>query len=92
MNWVKRNESAESFKLSKSNLIPVLVSADFLQIKSLAEYAAKEASYFASEINLSVLSKELIEKIAGHMKPFEIDKLKDDDIRETMYRQLVLGK
>ena len=92
MNWVKRNESPESFKLSKANLIPVLVSADFLQIKSLVEYAAKEASYFASEINLSVLSKELIEKIAGHMKPFEIDKLKDDDIRETMYRQLVLGK
>jgi len=92
MNWVKRNESAESFKLSKSNLIPVLVSADFLQIKSLVEYAAKEASYFASEINLSVLSKELIEKIAGHMKPFEIDKLKDDDIRETMYRQLVLDE
>lgn len=92
MNWVKRNESPESFKLSKSNLIPVLVSADFLQIKSLVEYAAKEASYFACDINLSVLSKELIEKIAGHMKPFEIDKLKDDDIRETMYRQLVLGK
>merc|ERR1712131_506840 len=61
------------------------------EMKYFHDYLPEEETAL-SEINISVLSKELIEKIAGHMKPFEIDKLKDDDIRETMYRQLVLDE
>ena len=64
MDWVKRHETEEEFSLSLSNIIPVLVSAEFLQIKSLVDFATKRASKHATEINLGVLSIQMIDKIA----------------------------
>lgn len=63
MNWVKRHEREDKFVLSRPNLIPVLVSADFLQIQSLVDYASEQAAAAVNEINLTVLSRPLINKI-----------------------------
>ena len=92
MDWVKRHETEEEFSLSLSNIIPVLVSAEFLQIKSLVDFATKRASKHATEINLGVLSIQMIDKIAKFMEPVQVDAITDQQIREAMYRQLVLGK
>ena len=92
MDWVKRHENEEEFDLTISNIIPVLVSAEFLQIKSLVDFVTKKASNHCTEINLSVLSEELIEKIARYMDPIRVDAINDENIRDTMYRQLVIGE
>ena len=92
MNWVKRHERDEPFNLARVNLIPVLVSADFLQINSLVEHAAKEAASCVNELNLTVLSRPLINRIGQHANATQVDKINDDDIRDAMYKQLVLNE
>ena len=88
----KRYERDEPFQLSRPNLIPVLVSADFLQIHSLVDHASKEAAICVDEINLSVLSRQLINKIGQYTKASQVDKIQDKDIQEAMYKQLVLNE
>ena len=67
-------------------MVPVLVSADFLQMVELVEYAAKETVKFISKVNLKVLSKGLIEKVANHMQVKEAECVLDENVREDVYK------
>ena len=81
-----RFETAEDFTFLQSNVVPVLVSADFLQMVELVEYAAKETVKFISKVNLKVLSKGLIEKVANHMQVKEAECVLDENVREDVYK------
>ena len=76
----------EDFTFLQSNVVPVLVSADFLQMVELVEYAAKETVKFISKVNLKVLSKGLIEKVANHMQVKEAECVLDENVREDVYK------
>jgi len=91
MKWVKRFETAEDFTFLQSNVVPVLVSADFLQMVELVEYAAKETVKFISKVNLKVLSKGLIEKVANHMQVKEAECVIDENVREDVYKRLTIN-
>ena len=52
----------------------------------LVEYAAKETVKFISKVNLKVLSKGLIEKVANHMQVKEAECVLDENVREDVYK------
>ena len=91
MKWVKRHETPDQFSLTQANIIPVLVSADFLQMDQLVNYAAQQTAEFIAKVNLKVLSKTLIDKVANHMTATSAEQVEDEPIREDIYKRLAVN-
>jgi len=91
MKWVKRHETPEDFNLTQTNIIPVLVSADFLQMDQLVEFAATKTAEFVSKVNLKVLSKSLLDKVANNLTPKEAEEVDDESIKDDVYKRLAIN-
>ena len=77
MNWTKR--------------YLVLVSAEFLQMDLLVDFAARETSKFVSKIKLNVLSKSLLDTVANHLTAEMAEQIDEDSIRDDIYKRLAIN-
>ena len=56
----------------------------------LVNYSAKETAKIISEVNLKVLSRPLMEKVAQFMTVYDAEKVEDEFIKEEVYKRLAI--
>ncbi|XP_049794514.1 SANT and BTB domain regulator of class switch recombination-like [Schistocerca nitens] len=98
MRWVKKDINTEQCapKLDAANVIPILVSAAFLQMDPLLEDCLEFCRNNMNEIvkastNLSCLNDSILTRLAGLFSNSEVEALRDrkDKVQSRLYSKLI---